>query len=111
MYSFDKKTGILQAAQYRSGSPGEDYLTVYGDGSSLSGVAGLSAGTNIRPATSLPSMQCGLTLLLSVTGNGSVMISYRIETLALRNGESRVNVARRGELHPTFPRGPAPPRS
>ena len=92
-YSFEKKTGVLSLYGPSETPVNESVTMFYGDGVSLSGVAGYGALTWASPVYSLPHTGGNITLE-SISGNGTVSLRYNQERISLNPKEDRVNTTR-----------------
>jgi len=92
-YSFEKKNGVLSLYGPSETPVNESVKMFYGDGVSLSGVAGYGALTWASPVYLLPHADGNVTLE-SISGDGTVLLRYNQERILLNPKESRENTTR-----------------
>lgn len=92
-YSFEKRNGVLSLYGPSKTPVNESVIMFYGDGVSLSGIAGYGALTWASPVYSLPRAGDNITLE-SISGDGTVLLRYNQEWIALNPQEVRVNTTR-----------------
>lgn len=92
-YSFEKKNGVLSLYGPSQTPVNESVTMFYGDGVSLSGVAGYGALTWASPVYSLPHDGGNITLE-SISGDGTVLLCYNQERISLNPKEGWVNTTR-----------------
>lgn len=90
MYQFDENNGVLTVSVSSNKTIGDSLKMFYGDGESLTGVAGDGARTWASPVYSLPYSQDNVTLD-SLSGDGTVTLSYNQKSIVLKPKERWVN--------------------
>jgi len=100
-FRFDEKNGVLEVRDYYSDKLNESLILFYAGGGNLSGCAGMGEDTWGLPVYSLPftpyypaDVEKNVTIE-SISGDGTISLSYNREKISLKSGETwSVNTTR-----------------